>query len=70
VPVVIGELVVIGVLVVVVGVIVVVAVLLAAVVFVELVVVVSDPPQAAKLSAQETDNIREMKNLLLMGNSP
>jgi uncharacterized membrane protein len=66
-----GVVVVIGVLVVVVvGVIVVVAVLLAAVVFVELVVVVSDPPQAAKLSAQETDSIRETKNLLLMGNSP
>jgi hypothetical protein len=54
------------VVVVVAGVVVVVAVLLAAVAFVEL-VVVSDPPQATKLSAQETESARETKNLLLIG---
>jgi hypothetical protein len=56
-----------GVLVVVV--VVVVAVLLAAVSF-ELFVVVSDPPQPIKSSAQETERVREMKNLLDIESSP
>jgi hypothetical protein len=57
-----------GVVVVVAGVVVVVAVWLLTVVFVELVVGVSDPPQAASTSAQETESNRETKTLLLIGN--
>jgi hypothetical protein len=48
------------------GVVEVVAVWFAPVAFEELVVGVSDPPQAASSSAQETESIRETKNLLLI----
>jgi hypothetical protein len=56
-----------GVLVVVVAGVLVVAVLLAPTVFEALVVVVSEPPQAAKKSAQETESARETKILFIMG---